>query len=401
MRHFVACILFTVFFSLTAFCKPSANAGDTIGTSPAVSHLRISLLTCSPGEELWETFGHTCIRVIDSTKTKGLRDVIYNYGFFEVSDGNSIAHQFLTGRVMVILDTITYDELMYEYRIKKREIVEQEFLLNDEQKLRLLAFLKNNLKKENRYYEYDTFYDNCTTRALRMFSAVFGKSFVAGQVIPVQSRITFRDVTADLYCTYQHKYWLGLGLNLFYASKADKVMTNTDAMFLADFFCDGMVNATIDGKKVCAPKFVIQGDNVQWSSDIDGPLFVFLALALLTIASLLYTAKPFVGNIVGSLVVMATGMLGFVIIYLWHLDGEPAWKTNFNVLWALPTNLFFPFLRPAFKARYSAVALLLIGVAFFVDIFRIQVIPLSQITPLFLALIWIYTFSLRKITTER
>src|SRR5689334_4761343 len=45
--------------------------------------LQISLLTCSPGEELYSTFGHSALRVKDSaTKT----DIIYNYGTFDFDD---------------------------------------------------------------------------------------------------------------------------------------------------------------------------------------------------------------------------------------------------------------------------------------------------------------------------
>ena len=45
--------------------------------------LRISLLTCSPGTELYSTFGHSALRVVD--KSIGT-DIIYNYGVFDFND---------------------------------------------------------------------------------------------------------------------------------------------------------------------------------------------------------------------------------------------------------------------------------------------------------------------------
>ena len=54
----------------------SASAQDS-------SRLRISLLTCTPGEELYSTFGHSAYRVIDSNS---VTDIVYNYGTFNFDD---------------------------------------------------------------------------------------------------------------------------------------------------------------------------------------------------------------------------------------------------------------------------------------------------------------------------
>ncbi|MEI9956644.1 MAG: DUF4105 domain-containing protein [Ferruginibacter sp.] len=53
------------------------------------SHLRISLLTCSPGEELYSTFGHSAYRVVDSSS---VTDIVYNYGTFSFDD-NGFLHE--------------------------------------------------------------------------------------------------------------------------------------------------------------------------------------------------------------------------------------------------------------------------------------------------------------------
>src|SRR5689334_11784245 len=48
-------------------------------------NLRVSLLTCSPGEELYSTFGHTAVRVTDASN--GM-DLVFNYGTFDDRDPN-------------------------------------------------------------------------------------------------------------------------------------------------------------------------------------------------------------------------------------------------------------------------------------------------------------------------
>ena len=47
---------------------------------------QISLLTCSPGKELYAKYGHTALRVCDSVNHI---DIAFNYGIF---DFNKIAH---------------------------------------------------------------------------------------------------------------------------------------------------------------------------------------------------------------------------------------------------------------------------------------------------------------------
>ena len=69
----MACIkqlLLVFYFLLFSSCL---NAQDSCG-------VRISLLTCAPGEELYSTFGHTAIRV---QHQQAGTDHVYNYGTFE------------------------------------------------------------------------------------------------------------------------------------------------------------------------------------------------------------------------------------------------------------------------------------------------------------------------------
>ena len=55
--------------------------------SPAVS-----LLTCSPGSEVYEIYGHTAIRVVDA---RGI-DVVYNFGMFSF-DEPGFVYRFVKG----------------------------------------------------------------------------------------------------------------------------------------------------------------------------------------------------------------------------------------------------------------------------------------------------------------
>jgi hypothetical protein len=394
-RNLILLIL-SVVFSQTLHAQhdlvDSVQAAKTAGRS----HLRISLITGSPGEELWETFGHACIRVIDSAKSGGERDVIYNYGFFDGAKGN-IGSQFLEGRPQVFLDTITYDELIVEYVDKSRGLSEQLLLLNDQQKEQMAFFLKNNLRNENRYYEYDTFFDNCATRIRDLFTTVLGDDFVMGQVVQKGSGLTFRDVSINWYCPQQHKYWFGLGLNLFFAHRTDKVMSNKETMFLPEYLDRGIESATINGKNVSDGKKTILQESIPWTSTVNQPFVVILIVSLATIISLLFYRLRYVAKLTSATLLLLTGFLGCFMLYTSFLDGEPAWAGNYNILWALPTNIFVPLLNSRIRAKYAIVALCLIGVALFVHIVRIQVLPLFEITSLLVALVWVFGSAARRV----
>ena len=88
-------LLFTIHFSLFTFSQTDS------------CKLRISLLTCSPGEELYSTWGHTAIRVTDSVT--GI-DMVFNYGTFDDSDPDFYA-KFTRGLMIYALSAYPFCSL--------------------------------------------------------------------------------------------------------------------------------------------------------------------------------------------------------------------------------------------------------------------------------------------------
>ncbi|MES2702489.1 MAG: DUF4105 domain-containing protein [Bacteroidota bacterium] len=390
---------FAALISLFTVLTCSGYAQTDTGNIPepvSKPRLRISLLVCEPGPDVWETFGHACLRVVDSAKTDAERDKIYNYGFYEASPDNPLIKQALTGRVRDLLDTITYAELMYEYNIKERGIEELVFNLTDSQKLLVHAFLKNNLRRENRYYEFDTFYDNCSTRIVDLFEKIFGNKFVTARTLPASSRITFRDVTATKLCPEQHKYWFGLGINLTYASRTDRIMNSREAMFLPPFLMEGLDNATIDGRKLGSEKLTIRRNEFKWDDVSNEPFIIILLISALTITCLIVPRFAAMAKVLSYLILIVTGAVGCGLLYLCTIDGEPAFKENYNLLWALPANLIVPFLSRSAKAKYAIVAMCLIGIALILHVLRVQVMPVLEIGSLLLALLFVFGIMYRS-----
>ena len=74
-------------FIVLLFCNSVSYAGiDSTwqnSTQNDSCNLRISVLTCGPGEDLYSIFGHSAIRVIDFSS--GM-DIVFNYGTMEFDD---------------------------------------------------------------------------------------------------------------------------------------------------------------------------------------------------------------------------------------------------------------------------------------------------------------------------
>jgi hypothetical protein len=91
-----------------------------------------------------------------------------------------------------------------------------------------------------------------------------------------------------------------------------------------------------------------------------------------------------------TVVLLLTGIAGCLILRWWFMNGEPAWKDNFNVLWALPTNLLVPFLGKRAKRLYAAVAITLLIGALLLHLLRVQIMPVFEISSLLLALLFVF-----------
>ncbi len=370
------------------------TSSSTITTAADTSHLRVSLLTCGPGDsEVWEVFGHTAIRVIDSQHHL---DLVYGYGTFDFQPGFEI--QFMRGKLLYSISVMEFGSFMPEYVIAKRSVEEQELLLDGAQKESMYAFLNWNAEPANRYYKYDFFFDNCATRIRDVFPKSFGSGFTFGQAIPPGSKITFRNIM-DLY--FYRDHWTRLGCNLLLGSRIDQVMSNTDIMFLPDYLRDGVAGAKVNGKPIASPPQLLLAGDQPHDAGINGPFILFCLMALLTIAGLSVPLLRVLGRVMASVLLGVTGLLGVIILIMWFATDHQGCANNFNLLWCLPTNLALLFARPKGKGKYAIIAILLLFISIILHIINVQGLPLLELSPLFLALLFVYGMIYRRSSTQK
>ena len=145
---------------LLFMCKPAqlfCQKGVPLYLS---EHTKVSLLTSSPGEDLYAQFGHSAIRITD---TLSGQDLVFNYGLFDFNTPGFYV-KFIRGKLPYQLGIQRFDAFLNAYIEENRQCRELEINLNEKERLALINFLSVNYLPENREYPYDFFFDNCATR---------------------------------------------------------------------------------------------------------------------------------------------------------------------------------------------------------------------------------------------
>jgi hypothetical protein len=122
--------------------------------------LTISIITIEPGDEIFEKFAHNAIRVRDASAGT---DLLYNYGVFDF-DQSRFFYRFLKGDLDYWVDEEKTEDALAWYQGHDRSIWEQDLNLSPQQKIKLRDFLIWNIRDENKFYHYNYYTDNCSTR---------------------------------------------------------------------------------------------------------------------------------------------------------------------------------------------------------------------------------------------
>jgi len=303
-------------------------------------HIRVSLLTASPGEELYSTFGHSALRITDTVSNT---DVVYNYGTFDFDDPHFYT-KFVRGKLLFYVSTDSFDGFMQEYNYEKRDVTEQVLNLSCSEKAEIIRLLQKNLSAENRFYKYDFLFDNCTTRLRDLIEKAADDSVHFGTILA--SKKTFRDLI-HVYLDNNDKQWSKLGIDILLGKPTDAVMSNYQVMFLPDYLMNTLDSSSIDGRQLVLTKKKIVDAQVadHGRNYLTDPLFIFSLLFLLVVA-LSFSKKVLVKRFLIALdgfIYFITGLLGILLLFMWFGTDHGTCRDNFNLLWAWPTNILAAF----------------------------------------------------------
>jgi hypothetical protein len=287
----------------------------------------ISLLTCYPGYESWQAYGHSALRIKDDSF-----DIVYNYGTFDFSVPN-FNSKFLRGKLPYSLSLCHFNEFMEDYHIENRTVLEQTINLSFEKKQKIFNFLIWNAQPENREYYYDFVYNNCCTKIRDLFKE---------ELKPLQYKDAPKPTLRQMLDPYNdYNEWQDLGIDLLLGARLDKIPDPYIKMFLpidlqnAFDLTPNLIekeNTLFEAKIMPAPIVKITPGLVFW----------ILFICLLIFAIRRGNGIPF-GKIGPFIVLFFTGLIGCILLFMWFGTDHLCTKINLNLLWAMPFNLFFAF----------------------------------------------------------
>lgn len=221
-------LYYTLYIYILVFFACSFSAG-------AQDRVRVSLLTCEPGTEIYALFGHTALRYEDPTRDI---DWVFNYGVFSFNTPNFV-YRFVKGETDYQLGIVPYRYFETEYALRGSSVYQQTLNLKPEEKLRLWQVLEENYLPQNRVYRYNFFYDNCTTRARdRIEQCIDGKI----EYPEARSGLSFRDIVHQY--TDGHE-WEEFGIDLCLGAEADRPISGREQMFAPFYMKEAAEKAVI------------------------------------------------------------------------------------------------------------------------------------------------------------
>ncbi|MBL9023567.1 MAG: DUF4105 domain-containing protein [Myxococcales bacterium] len=323
----------------------SGDAGGGTGATAVKDRLRVSVLTFSPGDHPFYKFGHNAIVIYDDTK-RGRRDYakVYNYGTFSFGDP-ALIPKFFLGRFMYWLSAQTLQGTILGYKRENRAITEQVLDLDAETKIELQRALEENLQGDNKYYKYDYYRDNCSTRVRDMIDRVTKGRVKAAAAGP--ARLTYRQHTLRLTESLPAEYVI---LNLVMGDLIDKPVTEWDEDFIPMEFQKTLRKVTVVGpdgterpivkeEKVILPsQQVPPPDNppIWWPYALATGLVMGGALAGLGRAAAKGRGARIAIGALLSLFGLVFGFFGWFFLAAWAFTDHAVGYGNENVMLCVP-----------------------------------------------------------------
>lgn len=331
--------------------------------------LRISLVTCYPGPEIYELYGHSAIRVVIVPSKQNIeinnmcvhsQDIVFNYGIFSFDEPN-FAYRFAKGVANYCLEYYPFNYFIAQYKERGSRVEEQVLELTTEQKQKMLSLLFENAEEENKYYRYNYILDNCSTRPRDIIEKVVGESLQWGEAGNSKDD-TFRKIMHR----YDHNYaWEVLGIDLALGHRIDEPITLREKHFVPMLLEQSLIGATmqVNGKRIKVadtPQVLVEG-STEGTVEAATPWYIHplawaSVLLLITIAITVYDYRhSTLSRWYDSILLMLFAVLGCVIYFLIYVSIHEATSPNWVSYWVNPCYilpLVLIWIRPAYRVLY-------------------------------------------------
>lgn len=340
-----------------------------------ISNTEISVLTCSPGDEIYSIFGHTAIRVYNpNTKV----DAVVNYGLFDFNQ-ESFVYRFVKGETDYMCGVENFGSFLYSYAWRGSGVKATVLDLTDTEKERIIRVLTNDLKPENREYRYNFAFNNCATKIRDIVNFAYSGKYES--LLP--SEYTFRQIIGK----YAENYpWFMFSFDVCLGGKDyNTLMTPEEVQFLPEHLDVALNNSLInrDGEETrpnTRQEVILTPAEKTIESTFFTPIVVACILLALSIINLALGNKcRIASNIYSGTLLFTFTLVGLLITFLIFFSEHPFTTWNMNILIFNPL-LVIPFVGLMVKNK---------GVVF--KIVNAALVLLAVLFVLYAVIFWNFT----------
>ena len=303
----------------------------------SMDRVRISLLTCAPGSEIYALFGHSAIRYENPDQQE---DWVFNYGMFSFKDPNFVM-RFVKGETDYQLGVIPFAYFEAEYAMRGSSVYQQVLNLTNDEKELLVNLLKENYLPANRVYRYNYFYDNCTTRARDKI-----EESIQGKVIypKNEKEVSFRDILHEFMVD---SHWSEFGIDLCLGSEADQPIDERKQMFAPFYMLGAARGAMIHRGDTVVPLVLEEVKIVDAVLEDEpafplSPIFCSLLLLLVTMVVVAWSIRKGPSCLAwNALLFFLQGIGGCIIAFLFFFSLHPTVGSNWLLMLFNPLPLLY------------------------------------------------------------
>ena len=327
-----------------------------LGGAEPGSQLDITIITFGLGEEVFERFGHNAIWVHDNILGT---DAAYDWGRFDFAQPHFL-QRFLTGDTKYWMEASEAGAMLEAYQRIGRPITLQRLTMTPAQKLALRDFLRWNALEENKYYRYDYYLDNCSTRLRDALDRVLG-GVIRASTDSVRTGLSYRRESVRL--TDGDKP-VQTGIDIALGRPADAPLTQWESFFIPMRLRDGLRDISVPSGAGGARVPLVSEE--RFIAPIAGtPVVPERATAPRLLWRLLLIGVVLAGLVVGLRIMaisrrgaawglaifamlwsLLCGAIGVILILAWTATLHIFWKWNENLLQLSPLSLALVVLIP-------------------------------------------------------
>lgn len=355
-------ILVSLMMSAILSVSTQEAVGMQTATDTMQKDLAISLITCYPGPEVYELYGHSAVRV----KTENL-DIIYNYGVFNYSDPNFVC-RFVKGETDYMAAMQYFEDFLYQYKKRGSKVVEQRLNLSDDEAKQLWHILQTDALPQNRVYRYNYVKNNCATKILDCIDRIDSLNALYPDTIRFGS---FRKEMRHYGKNYD---WYQYGIDLALGKGIDYELDAREEMFVPLIMMEQMKNATRsnNSKLIKSTEVLYEGEGdaiLSATPFLLSPLFVSWLMLVLMLVVVYFGIKHkrlFKG--VYALWFSICGIAGCLLSFLVFFSEHEATSPNVLIWWLNPICLIVPLMIWFDKGRKILMVYMLLEGCFLIGI---------------------------------